>query len=126
MARAAEFAVVAIDGRLERRAVAGNPTGNARTHPRHHARRLMPQDHRILARRIAYAAFGVRMQIRTAYADGVDADLHLTRTGIGQRRVDQPEPAQSAKLGYARVHGPSSAGGRRRVSDAMWSSTAWK
>jgi hypothetical protein len=49
------------------------------------------------------------MQVRAADPHGVDADLHFTGAGIGQRRVHQSKLAQPAKLGDPRRGRPASA-----------------
>jgi hypothetical protein len=43
----------------------------------------MSENHGIDARRIANRAFGVRVEIRPADADGGDADLDFAGPGIG-------------------------------------------
>ncbi len=108
VAGAAEFAMVAVDGGLERRAVARRPAGDAWSRLMNHAGRLVPQHHWVDAGRVAHPAFRIGMHVGTADAHRIDADLHFAGAGIGQRALHQAELPQAAQLGNAVVHRSSS------------------
>ena len=98
-AGAAEFAVVAVEGRFERGAVPGRPAGDAGAHRHHRAGRLVPQHHGVVAGRIADGAFRIGVQVGAADAHGIHPHLHFARTGRSDFLLRQAEFARRGEFG---------------------------
>ena len=100
MTAAAVLAVVAVDGRFERGAIAGLPAGDAGPGLDHGPGRFVAQHHGELARGIADTAFGVGVDIAAADADGIDPHLDFAGAGVFDRAFGQTEFALRDELGY--------------------------
>jgi hypothetical protein len=96
---AAGFAVIAVEGRFERRAISRRPTSHSSAGLDHRAGWFVTQHHGILAGSVADGAFAVSVKVGTADADGLYADLNLSRGGIFGGLVEQAERMGSSEFG---------------------------
>jgi hypothetical protein len=90
-ATSAELAVITIERRLEGSAIAAFPSGNSRAGLIDNTSRLMAQDHRVHARRIADGTFRIVVKVGPTKADGSDTHTNLTRARLGLRAFGEPE-----------------------------------
>ena len=100
MAGAAELAVVAVERRFERGAIAGVPAGDAGPGLDHGAGRFVAQHHGVFAGRVADRAFGVGMQIAAADTHGIDPHLDFAGAWVFDRFFGQMELALRDEFGY--------------------------
>src|SRR5262249_11511944 len=96
---AAELAVVAIDRRLESGAVSGRPPGDASTNLDNSACRLVPQNHRELARRIADRALRIGVNVGPADTIGIHPYLYFACSRIFDGLLHQAEFARCDEFG---------------------------
>ena len=87
----APLAVIAVERRLQRAAVAHRQSRHAQPGLHNPSRGLVAQHHRIHVRHAAHVAFAKGVQIRPANAHSLYPDLHLARAGIVDRHLRKPE-----------------------------------
>ena len=107
VAGAAELAVVAVEGRFERRAIAGLPAGDAGAGLHHGAGRFVAEHHGVLAGGVADGAFGVGMEIAAADTDGIDPHLDFAGAWVFDRFFSQMELALRDEFGYQHYEVPT-------------------
>src|SRR3954447_25331859 len=96
-----KLAMITVERGLKCPAVARNESAHADACLHNPSCRFVPEYHRVDIRSAANPAVGVRMQIGPADANGLDPDLHLSRSGIFNWHVSNPECSGSDELGSA-------------------------
>ena len=91
----AHLAMSARDGRLEREMIAFADARYSSADVENDSGRLMPEHHRVLALRIANAAFSKVVHVRTADSHGSDPHLYFTGAGRFHLLIDDSKLSDS-------------------------------